>query len=254
MFVAGHDVHTNNQQLLLRQFMERGDKMFMRDYEPKYFKKRARKPRAEGEPQDSSRYTNRTGFTEYTARSSVASTARSDFFDTAEDDPDTARSGKPQQSGRLTGRLTGRMTGRLTGRLTGRNTGRRTGRETGRQLTGRETGRETGRHTGRDTGRLTGRTTGRSTRRSSSAAAADGGDNDVAFDTSRTDLTIQVGALEAEKQKLEEMMAQIDARLMQSLSTARKADGASRANNITAVYPGTYRDTRATPRPGERRQ
>ena len=61
---------------------------------------------------------------------------------------------------------------------------------------------------------------------------------------------MQVGELEAEKKKLEEMMAQIDARLMQSLSTARKADGPDR---ITAVYPGTYRDTSSQPKIGERK-
>ena len=193
MFVTGHDVHTNNQQLLMRQFMEKGDKRFINDYQPKYFKKRERKPREAGEggePQDPESLTNRTGFTEYTSRSSVASTARSSRDDL------------------------------LT-------TGRLTGRETGIQQTGRTTSRQTGRD--------------------------DGDDGESAYvDTSRTDLTIQVGALEEEKKKLEEMMAQIDARLMQSLSTARKADAV--VGGITAVYPGTYRDTRATPRPGERRK
>jgi hypothetical protein len=197
VFVTGHDVHTNNQQLLMRQFMEKGDKSFIKDYQPKYFKKRERKPREgeEGsEPQDGESLTNRTGFTEYTARSSVASTARS-----------TARRERNDDDLLTTGRLTGR--------------------ETWRQQTGRTTSRNTGRED----------------------------DGESAYvDTSRTDLTIQVGALEEEKKKLEEMMAQIDARLMQSLSTARKADAV--VGGITAVYPGTYRDTRATPRPGERRK
>ena len=161
---------------------------------------RSRPPKGTGEevPEDS--LTNRTGYTEYTSRSSLASTARSNFFD---------------------------------------NTARRN--------------QQTARRTARNTARSRARSVSRSTARSTARTGRDFDDESVFVDTSRTDLTMQVDELEQERKKLEEMMAQIDARLMRSLSTARKTD-AVKNNTITGVLPGTYRDTSGTPRPGERRK
>lgn len=158
IFQSGHVVHDNSQHHCLKEFIIRDDKQFVKGYQPKYFKRRPRDTlnfnNLDNVPEQNTLLTNRSGLTELTSRSSLNTTARSDFFDTS------------------------------------------------RQTTGRSITRRSSRSTiGSES---TSRTGDFSTYRE--------------FDTSRTDLTIQVGKLEEERKQLEKMMAKIDARLMQSLS------------------------------------